>query len=77
MKWDGEVTFENPDCHSPETVLVRVEADQPGTAAGRAIKEARRLKPGKHFESIVLLLRKAGDLGPEALLDGGGSPTEA
>lgn len=60
MTWKAAVTYESPNTASPDTVRVEVEAGSPSTACARAIRLASKARKGKRFESISVLLEKAG-----------------
>ena len=59
-KWTAAVTFESPETQPPDTVRVVVESGSPSTAAARAIRAAQKQRPGKRFESLIVLLQRGG-----------------
>ena len=61
MTWTAAVTFES-QTRPPDTIRVKVEAVAATTAASRAIREALKQRPGKHYQSMCVVLDRAGQL---------------
>lgn len=57
MIWTAAVTFES-QTRPPETIRVEVEAVAATTAGSRAIRAALKQCPGKHFQSLSVLLER-------------------
>ena len=57
-RWQYAVTFEQPSTRPPETVRGVVVVNSPSGAVSKAVREARRAKPGQRFESLVVLLQR-------------------
>jgi hypothetical protein len=57
--WNCTVTFESPETAPPETFRLEVAAGSVAAAAARAIRGARKLVPGRRFESVLVLIEKA------------------
>lgn len=58
MQCNAKVTFEFMTS-APETVEIKdIKATSVGTVAARALKAAKKLKSGKSWSSIVLLIER-------------------
>lgn len=66
MRWNASVSFES-ETMPPETIRLAVEAGTVATAAARAIREAKRQRPGRRFRSVALLLERAEADAPEGV----------
>ena len=56
--WSYAVTFESPASQAPETVRGTCAANGANTALARAFREASKTRPGKRWESVVVLLER-------------------
>jgi hypothetical protein len=57
--WKTTVTFESPETAPAERFRLEVAAGSVAAAAARAIRGARKLVPGRRFESVLVLVEKA------------------
>jgi hypothetical protein len=64
MRWNAAITWES-DATPPQTVRVEVDAGNVATAAARAVRLAKRERPGRRFRSVAILLERADPDAPE------------
>ena len=60
-RWTYAVTFEAPRTRPPDTVRGGVLAGSAYRAASLAIREAKKARSGKRYESLLVLIEPAGD----------------
>jgi len=65
MRWKCAVTFESPLTAAPATVRVTVDAGTVATATSRAVRMAKRQVAGRRWESLVVLVERAGGVADE------------
>jgi hypothetical protein len=59
MLWKAAITWES-GIRPPVTVRVMVAAGTVASAASRAVRAAKRAAPGQRYQSVLVLLEKAG-----------------
>ena len=58
-KYDYAVTFESPETAPPETLRGTCTGGSWSTGAAHAITAARKARPGRRFESVLVLLSRS------------------